>query len=279
MDQMDYLHFNYLKGVFTSLLEFTSSRCEQVENSHSILNDFALAQLRFAIQTINKRYGNLNKKSMTSLKRTIVQLIPWLRSCWQENDTSPIEKPNWQARTIISIWKTYPFDTHESTNFWRTGFLYNLKTTSNDIVVHQKLLNQTAVCSVTLLKHILKNLLRLRGIYYVLVAFSLPKAASEIGGVWSKKNLSHIVGTSTENKTTCRKNVASICFVTIWKCDVTYWNLMIFLLRSQPWTPPEPEYLVPLTRSKSCFSWSLNTCTRTSHWAQITVHALHIFLG
>ena len=88
MDQMDYLHFNYLKGVFTSLLEFTSSRCEQVENSHSILNDFALAQLRFAIQTINKRYGNLNTKSMTSLRRTIVQLKP---DCGVDKSTIPLQ--------------------------------------------------------------------------------------------------------------------------------------------------------------------------------------------
>jgi hypothetical protein len=41
--------------------------------------------------------------------------------------TSPTEYPNARARTIISIWNTYPFDT-VSTMMWRkTGSLYSLR--------------------------------------------------------------------------------------------------------------------------------------------------------
>ena len=41
--------------------------------------------------------------------------------------TSPTEYPNARARTIISIWNTYPFDTVSEMMWRKTGSLYNLR--------------------------------------------------------------------------------------------------------------------------------------------------------
>ena len=41
--------------------------------------------------------------------------------------TSPTEYPNARARTIISIWNTYPFDTVSAMMWRKTGSLYSLR--------------------------------------------------------------------------------------------------------------------------------------------------------
>ena len=41
--------------------------------------------------------------------------------------TSPTEYPNARARTIISIWNTYPFDTVSVMIWHKTGSLYSLQ--------------------------------------------------------------------------------------------------------------------------------------------------------
>ena len=41
--------------------------------------------------------------------------------------TSPTEYPSARARTIISIWKTYPFDTVSAMMWRKTGSLYSLR--------------------------------------------------------------------------------------------------------------------------------------------------------
>lgn len=51
----------------------------------------------------------------------------------QAAHTSPMVNPICLARTIISIWKTYPLETHFSISFCKTSFLYNLQTVSKEM--------------------------------------------------------------------------------------------------------------------------------------------------
>lgn len=50
--------------------------------------------------------------------------------------TSSMWNPARRARTMISIWKTYPFETTILINFSRTGFLYNLHSQHRKIVTN-----------------------------------------------------------------------------------------------------------------------------------------------
>lgn len=76
-------------------------------------------------------FYRVKKKLTNPFPYSVISFMPSLESPKRRSTkvtgTSAIEKPSWRVRTIISIWKAYPFDLFALMRASSTVFLYKRK--------------------------------------------------------------------------------------------------------------------------------------------------------